>query len=129
MILLDTHVLVWLVLSPKKLSKPASAAIRRAQLAGGLAISAMSLLELASLLVSNRVGILGSVERTLQAFTRDVEIRPITVEIAAASVYLPSDFPRDPADRAIAATAQVEALPLVTVDTRILNYSRIQTIW
>jgi len=129
MILLDTHVLVWLILSPKKLSKPAAAAIRRAQVADGLAISAMSLIELASLIVANRIDILGSVERTLENFTRDIDIRPITREIAAMSVYLPADFPRDPADRAIAATAQVEALPLVTADARMLNYRRIQTIW
>jgi len=129
MILLDTHVLVWLLLSPKKLSKAASAAIRRAQAADGLAISAMSLIELASLLVTRRVDIQGSVERTLESFTRDVEIRPLTVEIAAMSVYLPPDFPRDPADRAIVATAQVESLPLVTADARILNYGRIQAIW
>jgi len=129
MILLDTHVLVWLLLSPKKLSKAASSAIRRAQAADGMAISAMSLIELASLIAANRVDVIGSVEQTLENLTRDVEIRPITLEIAAASVYLPPDFPRDPADRAIAATAQVESLPLVTADTRILKYRRIQTVW
>jgi PIN domain nuclease of toxin-antitoxin system len=129
MILLDTHVLVWLVLSPKKLSKAASSAIRRAEMANGLAISAVSLLELVNLIVANRVDVIGGVEQTLANFTHDVDIRPLTLEIAARSAYLPSDFPRDPADRAIAATASVEGIPLVTADERILGCPSITTIW
>ena len=129
MILLDTHILVWLVLSPKKLSKAASSAIRWAEIVSGLAISAVSLLELVSLIVANRVDLIGSVERTLANFTEDVDIRPLTLEIAAMSAYLPVDFPRDPADRAIAATARVEGIPLVTADERILRCHSIKTIW
>ncbi len=129
MILLDTHVLVWLVLSPRKLSKAASSAIRRAEMVAGLAISAVSLLELVNLIVANRVDLIGSVEQTLAGFTQDVEIRPLTLEIAAMSAYLPSDFPRDPADRAIAATARVEDISLVTADQRILSCASIKTIW
>jgi PIN domain nuclease of toxin-antitoxin system len=129
MILLDTHVLVWLLLSPKKLSKAASSAIRRAEMANGLAISAVSLLELVNLMLANRVDVVGGVEQTLASYTQDIDIRPLTLEIAARSAYLPSDFPRDPADRAIAATASVEGIPLVTADERILSCASIQTIW
>ncbi len=129
MILLDTHVLVWLLLSPKKLSKAASSAIRRAEMANGLAISAVSLLELVNLMLANRVDVVGGVEQTLASYTQDIDIRPLTLEIAARSAYLPSDFPRDPADRAIAATASVEGIPLVTADERILSCAAIKTIW
>lgn len=129
MILLDTHVLVWLVLFPKKLSKAASSAIRRAEMANGLAISAVSLLELVSLMLANRVDVVGGIEQTLASYTQDIDIIPLTLEIAARSAYLPSDFPRDPADRAIAATASVEGIPLVTADERILSCASIKTIW
>ena len=46
MILLDTHVVVWLAFEPDKLSKRAKEAIRTARLEGGLAISGITLLEL-----------------------------------------------------------------------------------
>ena len=55
MILLDTHVLVWAISEPKQLSKRAADAIRRARQGDGLAISAITLLELATLLVRGRV--------------------------------------------------------------------------
>lgn len=49
MILLDTHVILWLVLAPERMSRPAAAAIRRARVSEGIAIADISLLELATL--------------------------------------------------------------------------------
>jgi len=46
-ILLDTHTLVWLVNEPGQLSVEATAAIRKSDRNGGLAISAITLWELA----------------------------------------------------------------------------------
>ena len=129
MILLDTHVLVWANLSTKKLSRPAASAIRRARAGGGLAISAVSLLELARLISANRVGIRGTVRETIDSLTQGVQIKPVTSEIAALTAYLPPDFPSDPADRAIAATAQAEGISLVTADERIQACSLVKTIW
>jgi PIN domain nuclease of toxin-antitoxin system len=48
-ILLDTHVLAWLVAQPEKLSRRAASAIRRARASDGLAISDITLWELAFL--------------------------------------------------------------------------------
>jgi PIN domain nuclease of toxin-antitoxin system len=56
-------------------------------------------------------------------------VQPITPEIAAFAVELPSSFPKDPADRLIAATAMVEGAPLVTADERIRQAKLVQTIW
>jgi PIN domain nuclease of toxin-antitoxin system len=42
-ILLDTHVLAWLVGQPKKVSRRAASAIRRARASDGLAISDITL--------------------------------------------------------------------------------------
>jgi PIN domain nuclease of toxin-antitoxin system len=62
-ILLDTHVLVWLATEPAKLSKHASSAVRRASRAGGVGISAISLWELAWLATHGRLLLTGTVER------------------------------------------------------------------
>jgi PIN domain nuclease of toxin-antitoxin system len=54
---------------------------------------------------------------------------PSTPEIAALAVQLPSSFPKDPADRLIAATAMAEGAPLVTADERIRQAKVVQAIW
>jgi PIN domain nuclease of toxin-antitoxin system len=46
-ILLDTHVLLWLAAEPSRLSRTATAAIRRALRSGGIAIASISLWEIA----------------------------------------------------------------------------------
>jgi PIN domain nuclease of toxin-antitoxin system len=48
-ILLDTHIVVWLAFEPNKLSKRAKEIIRAQRRQGGLAIAAITLLELPGL--------------------------------------------------------------------------------
>ena len=70
MILLDTHVLVWLTTEPAKLSKHASSAIRRAKRAGGIAISAITLWELGWMASHGRLQIMGTIEAYLEEVVR-----------------------------------------------------------
>jgi PIN domain nuclease of toxin-antitoxin system len=128
-ILVDTHVLVWLELQPSKLSRAAAAAITRAHASDGLAISAISLVELAGLIYRGRVRLPGSFESSIQRLIRDVAVEPITLDIAILTAHFPPDFPSDPADRIIAATARAENLPLVTADRRMLDCPLVKTIW
>lgn len=131
MILLDTHALAWLVADPSQLSRSASSAIRRARRSQGIGISAISLWELAHLFSR------GSLEatRTIEASVRlvlersGVIIKPITPEIAALATQFPEDFPHDPADRLIAATARAEGMTLVTRDERIRKCALLKTVW
>jgi PIN domain nuclease of toxin-antitoxin system len=129
MILLDTHVLVWSQLQGRKLSRAAASSIRRARASDGLAISAITLVELAGLIRRGKVGLHGSFEATIQEMIAKVTVKPITLDIAVLTAHFPPDFPSDPMDRIIAATSRAENLPLVTADERILNCPLLKTIW
>jgi PIN domain nuclease of toxin-antitoxin system len=129
MILLDTHVLVWLQREPRKLSKAAESAIRRAQARDELAISAATLVELARLISHGRIKSTGTIESTIRQFVAGVELMPVSVEVATLTAHFPSDFPADPMDRIIAATAGAGGIPLVTADERIRACPLVKTIW
>jgi len=113
-ILVDTHVVVWLALDQTHLSKNARAAIDDARRNGdGLAISDITLLELATLSSKGRIRL----DISLESFLREVEARfivlPISGRACVRALGLPAAYPKDPADRIIGATALVEGLSLL----------------
>jgi PIN domain nuclease of toxin-antitoxin system len=129
MIILDTHVLVWAVAESKKLSRPAELAIRKYRLQDGVAVSAVTLWELALLVARGRIQGYGTVERSVEKLIEGVTVKTITPEIAALATQFPDDYPRDPADRLIGATARAEGLALVTRDENIRRSPLLKTIW
>jgi PIN domain nuclease of toxin-antitoxin system len=128
-ILLDTHVVAWAADDSKRLSRDAASAIRRARRGGGLAVSAITVWELALLVAHARVQVFGSVETSVRALLQDITVLPITPEIAALATQFPEDYPRDPADRLIGATARAEGMTLVTRDERIRRSPLLRTVW
>ena len=129
MILLDTHVLLWMASDPKRLSRKAREAIRNARQNTGVAVATITLWELAWLAQNGRIQILSSVESFVRETVARVILRPMTPEIAAVAVRLPAGYPKDPADRLIGSTAIVEGMPLVTADQQIRRAKAVDTIW
>jgi len=129
-ILLDTHVVVWLALDQTHISKNARAAINDARENGdGLAISDITLLELATLSSKGRIRL----EISLESFLEEIEARftvlPMSGRACARALALPATYPKDPADRIIAATALVEGMSLLTADREIRRSRALHTIW
>jgi PIN domain nuclease of toxin-antitoxin system len=129
-ILVDTHVVVWLAFDQDQLSRRARIAIDDARKnAEGLAISDITLLELATLANKGRIHL----NISLESFLREVESRfvvlPISGRACARAIGFPATYPKDPADRIIGATALVEGLSLLTADREIRRSGTVQTIW
>jgi PIN domain nuclease of toxin-antitoxin system len=130
LILLDTHVVIWLGLEPARVSKHARAAIEKSRQEGtGLAVSGITLLEITLLSGKKRISFIPN----LEAFLTDVETRfivlPISARICVRSSSLPLSYPKDPADRIIAGTALAEGLTLITADREIRRSGVVPTIW
>jgi PIN domain nuclease of toxin-antitoxin system len=129
LILLDTHVLIWMSSDPKRLSTRAHHALLEARQTTGISVASITLWELAWLAENRCILVSGSVESVVREMVSRVAVRPMTPEITATAVRLPTDFPKDPADRIITATALTEGIPLVTADRQIRAAKIVTTIW
>ena len=130
MILLDTHVVVWLASGDGRMSRPAQAAIHEArQAVRGLAISDFTLVELSMLFRKKQFALAVSPEAFLSEVERRFVVLPITANIVLQALKLPATYPKDPADRIIGATALIEDIPLLTADREIRKSRAVPTIW
>ncbi len=128
MILLDTHVVLWLALAPERLSSEAARAILGNR-DSGLAISDVSLYEIAVAVHRGRI----SLQVPLHSFLQEIQTRfmvlPVTAAIAVQAVQLPAPYPRDFIDRIIGATALIESIPLLTADEAISRARVVAVVW
>lgn len=131
-LLLDTHVWVRWIAEPEKLSAPARRALDAAVEAGELLrVSSISVWEVALLVAKQRLRLsieVGAWIERAEAIPL-LEFVPVDNRIAHRSVMLPPPLHPDPADRIIAATAEILDLRLVTADRRLRDYSAIETLW
>ncbi len=126
-VLLDTHTLLWAVLSPDTLSSKASAAI--ADEANVVLVSAASAWEIATKV---RLGKLPGAESLERDFVEIIEeagytLLAIDAPCALRAGRLTGEH-RDPFDRIIAAHALAEDMPVLSVDAR-LDVFGIRRIW
>ncbi|HEY9748993.1 MAG TPA: type II toxin-antitoxin system VapC family toxin [Allocoleopsis sp.] len=127
MIVLDTHIWIWWVHRDAQLPEEYQQYIQE-QESQGLGISAISCWEVAKLVERGRLNLPCPIdERFAQALAYPgMQLLELTPKICVESTQLPGDFHRDPDDQIIVATARVWGCPLVTMDSKILNYSHVQ---
>jgi PIN domain nuclease of toxin-antitoxin system len=127
-LLLDTHALHWWSAEPDRLSATAEAALRASD---ELAVASISWFELAWLAEHGRIVVGVPVRSWLEGLSAEVRTVSTTPAVAATAVALPDNFPGDPADRIIYATAIEHGWQLVTKDTKLRRhrFPRPVTIW
>ncbi len=127
--LLDTHIWIWLLDSPEKLSPTAAAAINEPG-SGSCAVADISVWEVARKESLGKLKLSLSSRVWLRRATRSpgLEMLRTNDEIAWESCHLPGRFHRDPADQIIVATARIHGLILITLDEKLLKYSGVETL-
>ena len=126
-VLLDTHVLLWAILSPASLTRKASKII--ANPANAILVSAASAWEIATKV---RLGRLPGAERLEAEFLEAMEgsgyeLVAIRAEVALRAGRFRSEH-RDPFDRVIAAQALQNDIPVLSSDEK-LDTFLVQRIW
>jgi PIN domain nuclease of toxin-antitoxin system len=128
-IVLDTHILVWLAVVSERLG----ADVREVLAEGAeLAISTVTVQEIAYLVMRGRI----ELDRPVRTWVADVlaahEVRPIPPSVAVALRAGSLDFanfPGDPADRLIYATAVEHGARLATADERLRAVDPARVVW
>lgn len=120
-LLLDTHVALWLAVSPSRLSASTSTLLRDAR--QELLLSAASAWEISIKHASGKVALPSTPEKFLPEMQRrlNLVVVPIRIEHAIRAGGLPP-LHADPFDRMLVAQAQTMGTPVVTVDPKLAQY-------
>lgn len=126
-LLLDTHVLYWVVFEPEKL--PAAVGEAVASPRQRVWISPVSTWELVIKAEQGRFGLIGVSFADLERSVAEAGFEELPVTVAhTLRVQELADHHRDPFDRLLVAQALVEGLTLVTADTAVRAYP-VPTLW
>ncbi|MBW2261113.1 MAG: type II toxin-antitoxin system VapC family toxin [Deltaproteobacteria bacterium] len=126
--LLDTHVWLWQLVEPERLSRKASAALDAPE--SELHLSPISVWEVLVLARKKRILLDEPGSWIREALQRTpASMVEITHEIAIRSESLRGFGGADPADRFLAATCLVHDLALITSDRGLRRYRQLTTLW
>jgi PIN domain nuclease of toxin-antitoxin system len=124
-LLLDTHIWLWSLQDPKRLGRRVLHELTNP--ANELWLSPISTWEALTLHAKGRIRLHGDLGEWVTSATAPLREAPLTHEIALAARELKL-LHQDPADRFLAATAQVLGLTLVTADNHLLGLGEISTL-
>ena len=130
MVLLDTHVLLWWLDDPARLSAAQREVVLSADIESPLLVSDISLWEVATLHSLGRIRLATPLREWLDNAVAPPLVRRqgISPAVAAEVAALPDSFHRDPADRILVATARVLGVTLLTQDRRIVDADLADTL-
>lgn len=123
-LLLDTHIWLWNFQDQRRLGRRVFRYLQDRE--NELWLSPMSTWEALTLNYKGRIRIHGDLTTWLAQATAGTREAPLTHEIALVARQLAMH--QDPADRILAATAEVLDLTLVTADERLLGLGTIRTL-
>lgn len=124
-LLLDTHVLVWLMEGDERLSAALRSAATQAQQRNALYVSAITPWEIAMLVAKGRLRLKRDVGDWIDAALGlpGVRLAPLLPAISVASTRLPWPVHSDPADHILIATARHMDATLATADQALLRFA------
>jgi len=123
-LLLDTHIWLWSLSEPRRIGRRVLVQLKDQD--NELWLSPMSTYEALTLYYKGRFEIKQDLSEWLARATAGTREAPLTHEIALVARQLP--LHQDPADRILAATAEILDLTLVTADERLLGLGTIRTM-
>ena len=126
LLLLDTHVVLWMAFNEARLGRHAAKAINLASRENRLAVSAITPWEIGLLASKKGINLYKDVLEWVQdALAKPgVTLAPLEPEIAVASTRLPFEMHPDPADSILVATARHLGATLVTADKSLLDLAK-----
>lgn len=124
-LLLDTHIWLWSLAEPKRLSGHVQRELKDPN--NELWLSPVSTWEALLLQARGRIHVQGSIREWITNAMSHFREAPLTHEIVVAAQELPFQH-SDPADRFLAGTAEILNLTLVTADHRLLGLGKISTL-
>lgn len=128
--LLDTHVLLWWLDDPGRLSVAQREVVESADEESPLLVSDISLWEVATLCSLGRIRLATPLREWLDKAVAPPLVRRqgISPAVAAEVAALPDSFHRDPGDRILVATARILGVTLLTQDRRIIDAGLADTV-
>ncbi|MEP7265996.1 MAG: type II toxin-antitoxin system VapC family toxin [Saprospiraceae bacterium] len=131
MVIVDTHIFVWDILSPQKLSRKALHLIESESSNNELCVCDITFWEMGLFVNKGRL----ELDRTVSEFIefglayRNYQVLSITPTIAEVIAQFAVDINNDPADRIISAAAICYNYRLITADKNLIGFKPLKTIW
>ncbi|MEM6803561.1 MAG: type II toxin-antitoxin system VapC family toxin, partial [Bacteroidota bacterium] len=100
------------------------------EIENGIGISAISCWEVAKKVEIGKMKLDRDIKEWIEMALSypGIQLVNLSPEVLIESTQLPGNFHKDPADQMIVATARLLDIPLITADSKILNYPHVKLI-